>query len=63
MTLHQHDIDFASFVNEHLEGKTIKSAKPVDTHCPVHEIEITFTDGTAVSISSANDEGFVIWRN
>ena len=62
-SVYQTDIDFASVVNEQLAGKTIKSAKPVDTHCPVHEVEITFMDGTIATIQSEHDEGFVIWMD
>ena len=63
MKLYQSDVDFALFVNENLVGKTIESAKAVDTKCPVHEVEVVFTDGTVISIQSEHDEGFVIWSH
>jgi len=61
MTLHQSDVDFASLVSKLLVGKTIESAQPFDAHCPVHQVKITFTDGTIATIQGQEDEGFVIW--
>ncbi len=54
------DTEFALFINEHLAGKEIKTACVHDTGCPVHEVRIGFTDGTAVGIHSEHDEGFII---